>query len=401
MFKENQLLSSPAIWTPHHERDLVAVADQPIAVQKEAIQRIAQSDPRLNPAQVTDHLVDFILKQARNVRLHQRELLIQRILELKPAYTRQDVVKRLNALALKSLPEWANSQFWIRHIDPILLGGIELGRQQVEDAVVKIRNLYPSVSAEAIHAHYRLYRWVDNRRPDRSVEDDWSIEAENILRDAISSEKDLLKAAIQRASREHKEIRHQAIHARLHMLRRARERGRIERKAEAHHIQRQWTGADLHYLVYHVGNESVVKIARALKRTTKSVLRKIEDLGLSAALSTHALGVFSLRELRQQLHVRHATILRWIEEGELQVSLAKRKPKRGCAQHVKIADLIRFLQRNQNRLNLLAIDPESDVGMLLGEIAATPENAPPVRDSDVAFSDPQPNLARAHKAARS
>jgi DNA-binding MurR/RpiR family transcriptional regulator len=96
----------------------------------------------------------------------------------------------------------------------------------------------------------------------------------------------------------------------------------------------------------HVNHQAPQNIAEALGRSYSSVVRKIQQLGLSTAVSK-----YSLRDLRRDLHVRHSTIVRWIAEGKLKVTLKKRKLKRGHQQRIREEDLVEFLAKYHQKLD--------------------------------------------------
>jgi len=120
---------------------------------------------------------------------------------------------------------------------------------------------------------------------------------------------------------------------------------------------KSWTAADLRYLTDYANHQNVRGIAEALGRSSWSVVRKLQELGLSVAVSRESQAVYSLRDLRQALHVRHSTVLDWIAEGKLVVAITKRTLKRGHQQRVKEEDLMAFLTKYQDELNLAKTEP--------------------------------------------
>jgi hypothetical protein len=115
---------------------------------------------------------------------------------------------------------------------------------------------------------------------------------------------------------------------------------------------RRWEAADLQYLMSHVNHQAPQNIAEALGRSCSSVVRKIQQLGLSTAVSK-----YSLRDLRRDLHVHHSTIVRGIAEGKLKVALTKRKLKRGHQQPVREEDLVECLRKYHQELDRRKIEP--------------------------------------------
>ena len=81
-------------------------------------------------------------------------------------------------------------------------------------------------------------------------------------------------------------------------------------------------------------------------------MRKIQQFGLSTAVSK-----YSLRDLRRDLDVHHSTVVRRIAEGKLKVALKKRKVKRGHQQHIQKEDLLEFLEKYHQELNITKLEP--------------------------------------------
>jgi hypothetical protein len=116
---------------------------------------------------------------------------------------------------------------------------------------------------------------------------------------------------------------------------------------------KRWDAADLQYLMSHVNHQATQKIAEAWGRSYSSVVRKIQQLGLSTAVYA-----YSLRDLRQDLHVHHSTIVRWIAEGKLNVALKKRKVNRGQQQNIREQDLMGFLEKYHHELDRRRLEPQ-------------------------------------------
>lgn len=239
------------------------------------------------------------------------------------------------------------------------------------------------------HAWYRSgNRKASGVAADAAAETEWPVTAHRILREALARERKAEEMAIHRALQKHRDIRVEAIKRRMMILqKRLADAGRAKRSLRSagtdagplrahrppkptHQRGKQWDGADLQYLWDHANHQSVPNIAKALGRSCKSISRKLEDLGEKTAVSKRSLGIFSLRELRKGLHVRHSTLQRWIGEGKLQVAITKRKVKRGRQQHVREEDLVKFFENNRHELNLTKIDPQSDIRVLIDEVLA-------------------------------
>jgi hypothetical protein len=388
------------LWSPTFDETLKNAIGHSLKEQNVVIQEILDVEPRLSRAAVVGRFVRRLLNYASNSNLERRESAIRQILELQPALDREVVVAKLNHMALANLPAWVNSSFWGREIDPVLLIGIRNAHQEFEAVVGRITSLYPTLLLSHIkerHAHYR------SKKPKADLmigESGWSPDADRMLREAIALESKTEREAILRVSRLHKELRLGAIQQRMRMLQRRftaaqqyqrfvwseeldqqlleasknnnlpqvvasiatehdRSREIVYKHCERLGIPRQprkpvrrRNEADLQYLMDHVNHQATPKIAEALGRSYSSVVRKIQQFGLSTAVSK-----YSLRDLRRDLHVHHSTIVRWIAEGKLKVALKKRKVKRGHQQHIQEEDLLEFLEKYHQELNTTKLEP--------------------------------------------
>ena len=375
------------LWQTSFDDKLAAVVGKSLTIQQAAIREIVSREPRLTEAVVTAELVHKLLKRAGHLSLERREAIIAQVLVLDPALDRGDVVTKLNQLALNSLPAWVNADFWSREIDPILLIGIENANQEFKAALGRIQTLYPALLRSQIQQRHACYRSGSRGTPEMPTKADWPPKADFMLRQAVALEVKAEEEAIQRALQRRKDyaVRPDAIKKRMKTLRKrladSRRQNRLlqgivtestlsdassdNHRPRAHKHGKPWDGADLQYLLYHVKHQAVANIAKALGRSYKSVSRKLEDFGLGTAVSRDSLGIYSLRELRQGLHVRHSTLLRWIAEGKLQVAITQKPVKKGHQQHVKDEDLLRFLENHLDELDLKKIH-------LVGSILAHP-----------------------------
>lgn len=388
----NRFLGLGGFWQSSFDEKLAVVVGKSLKIQQATIREMVNAEPRVSEAAVVARLVQRLLKHASHLSLERRESEIRQILELDCTLDRSQVVAELNRLAMASLPAWLSGEFWSREVDPILLTGIRSANQEFEAALGRIQSLCPAVPPSQIQSRHAWYR-SGNRKAagiaaGLSAETEWPIKADRILREALALERKTEEAAIQRVFQKHRDLRPEAIKRRMMILQKrladARQSKRFSKSAATgaeslsasqkpqsqQRCRKSWDGADLQYLWDHVNHQSVPNIARALGRSCKSVSRKLEDLGERTAVSKRSLGIFSLRELRSGLHVRHSTLLRWIAEGKLQVAITKRKLKRGRQQHVREEDLMRFFESNLHELDLTIIDPQSDLRVLIDEVLA-------------------------------
>ncbi len=378
---QNTVIPAPKVpnglWQSSFDEKLAAVVGKSLTRQQAAIREIATREPLLTEAVVTAELVHRLLKRAGHLSLERREAIIAQVLVLDPALDRGNVVTKLNQLALNSLPAWVNADFWSREIDPILLVGIENANQEFKAALGRIQTLYPGLLRSQIQQRHACYRAGNRGTPGMPFEGDWPPKADCMLRQAVALEVKAEEEAIQRALLRRKDyaVRPDAIKKRLKILRKrladTRRQNRFPQstvsestlpdassdnhRRRPHKQGKPWDGADLQYLLYHVKHQAVANIAKALGRSYKSVSRKLEDFGLGTAVSRDSLGIYSLRELRQGLHVRHSTLLRWIAEGKLQVAITQKTVKKGHQQHVKEEDLLRFLENHLDEIDLKQI----------------------------------------------
>ena len=389
------------LWQSSFDEKLAAVVGKSLTIQEAAIREIVTREPRLTEAVVTAELVHKLLKRAGHLSLERREAIIAQVLVLDPALGRGDVVTKLNQLALKSLPAWVSADFWSREIDPILLIGIENANQEFKAALARIQTLYPALLRSQIQQRHACYRSGIPRTPEMPTKADWPPKADCMLRQAVALEVKAEEEAIQRALQRRKDyaVRPDAIKKRMKILRKrfadARRQNRLpqgmtdstlpDARSDNHRPRarkhgKPWDGADLQYLLNHVKHQAVANIAKALGRSYKSVSRKLEDFGLGTAVSRDSVGIYSLRELRQGLHVRHSTLLRWIAEGKLQVAITQKPVKKGHQQHVKDEDLLRFLENHLDELDLKKIHM---VGSTPGHPAGPTESTRVDRMADI------------------
>ena len=399
-FEINPTPMSASFWKPTFDEKLKNAIDHSLQEQNIVIQEILEVEPRLSRAAVVTRFVRNLLNYAGNSNLERRESAIRQILELQPALDRGAVVAKLNQIARSSLPAWVNSSYWSREIDPVLLIGVKNAYQEREAAIGRISSLYPSLPPSEIRERHAQYRSKRRNEPVTIAATIWPTDADHLLREAVALENKTEREAILRVSRQHTELRLGAIQQRTRMLQRrftcgqqyqrfawseeldqrlleasknatlpqvvasiaaehSRSREIVYKHCERLGIPRQprtpvrrWDEADLQYLMDHVNHQATPKIAEALGRSYSSVMRKIQQFGLSTAVSK-----YSLRDLRRDLHVHHSTIVRWIAEGKLKVALKKRKVKRGHQQHIQEEDLLEFLGKYHQELNITKLEP--------------------------------------------
>lgn len=383
--------SRSPVWRSTFDEKLAGVIAKSLKTQQAVIREIVTTEPRLSEAAVITRLVQKLLKHASHFSLERREATVRQVLELDSTLDRSDVVAKLNQLALVELPAWVRADFWSREIDPILLTGLKNANQEFEAVLARIQSLCPAVLPSEIRQQHVRYRSGNRKTPGIPPVAGWPDKADCMLREAVALEIKAEREAIRRALQKHREVRPQAIEKRINILRKrlfdahrskpsscstetdteppdlSRKNGAPGRPSEG---GRSWSGADLQYLLYHVNHQTVPNIAKALGRSCKSISRKLEDFGLSTAISKRSVGIYSLRDLRKSLHVHHSKLLRWIGEGKLQVAVTKRTVKRGRHRHVKEEGLLLFLENNLNELDLTRIEPDSDIKVLIDEILA-------------------------------
>ena len=399
------------LWSPEFDQKLKNAIGNSVTEQNTAIDEILNAEPRLSRASIVSRLVQKLVKHASNSIVERREAVIRQILQLQPTLDRETVMARVNEMAVASLPAWVGSSFWSREIDPILLIGLRNAHQELEAVFSRISSLYPTVSLCQIrerHAHCRSKRCHSGSIGG----DEWPHEADQMFREAVAYERRTERETILRVSRQHKELRLAAIQQRLRVLQRrftaaqqyerfawseeinqqllqasnngnlsqvvasiaiqyGRSREMVYKHCERLGIPRQrrqpirrWDAADVQYLMDHVNHQATHKIAEALGRSYSSVVRKIQQFGLSTAVAK-----YSLRDLRRDIHVHHSTILQWIAEGKLNVALKKRNVKRGRQQHIQEQDLLDFLETHHKELNIAKVEPH--IRLVIDDVLAT------------------------------
>ena len=66
--------------------------------------------------------------------------------------------------------------------------------------------------------------------------------------------------------------------------------------------------------------------------------------------------------------MHHSTILRWIAEGKLKIALKKRKLKRGQQQQIHEEDLLEFLKKYHQELDMRKLEPH--IRLLIHDVLA-------------------------------
>jgi uncharacterized protein YggL (DUF469 family) len=346
--RDSNLLA--ALWNPEFDGKLRNGIGKSVMEQNNAIKEILDAEPRLTRAAVVTRFVEKLLNHARNANLETRESAIRQVLQLQPGLDQATVGAQLDQIARAGLPTWVNSSFWSREIDPILLIGIRNARQEFESVLRRIKLHYPSTPLCEIKERHARYRSKKGGAECVSG-GEWPIEPDQMLREAVAAEIKVEREAILRASRQHKELRVGAIQERMRILQRrfttaqlherfawseeidrllveahknnslasvvarmaaqhGRSREMVYRHCDRLGIPRQqrrsvrrWEAADLQYLMSHVNHQAPQNIAEALGRSYSSVVRKIQQLGLSIAVSK-----YSLRDLRRDLHGKRTVV---------------------------------------------------------------------------------------------
>src|SRR6266849_5611246 len=77
---------------------------------------------------------------------------------------------------------------------------------------------------------------------------------------------------------------------------------------------RSWTLPEEKRLLTLIENHSIADIVKTLRRTRHSIFSKLYELGANANMGRDW---FSVYTLAQALHIRHATVQKWIDQGWL------------------------------------------------------------------------------------
>jgi hypothetical protein len=301
------------------------------------------------------------------------------------------VTERLGGAPMDRSPSWLTVDFWSEQIDLVLLAGIQAGKAGRDQAIERIRSVWPTIDAEALGQ--RMEKLASNGLPAYMQEKFWTPEMDRILIAGLQNGTQGQQAAINRILRMHPELRVELIRNRLRQLARRVSRGQAHRgiafpwtpELDGHlmsayalgglasaitevqqktgwprhvigrrahrlgippgeHHEQPWTAAERKFVIEHVNHQAVENIAKGLGRSEKSVRRKIEEMGLSSRNEED----YNVKRLAMDVHIRPSTIRNWINQKWL------KRGRRGC---IKERELATFFRNHRHELKWSELEP--------------------------------------------
>jgi hypothetical protein len=259
---------------------------------------------------------------------------IERVREIRPDLSVEEIDRHMQALAIEGLPDWLKPGFWTVKMDQILIAGVREGAAGEKKSVNKILKLRPELRVEVAWARLRYLRRLRCENGHRGVPFSWTPELNARFSECCRSRG--VGVAVS-------DLQRITGYPRDAVLRHAYKLGVAK---PACSLLREWKDAELRFLVESVQHLSVKTIAKELGRTERAIWRKVEELGLSAK----CLEGFTTREVLKKLHVWHARLKSWIESGWIKVGRNRRITERS---------LRSFLREHRDELNWDAFDSET------------------------------------------
>jgi hypothetical protein len=198
---------------------------------------------------------------------------------------------------------------WLQEIDQILVVGMKYGPRGTQEAVKRVRQLTPElVPAQVWH---RMRHLREKERGKSATPVDWSEAAIQILRDGYRSGGHKKTEAIKTVRTLYPGLAGYVV------SRFARSQGWLdeEQGSKQKDDRRPWTREEEQELFVRAGYEPVKAIAEKLKRSEQSVRFRLKGRAISARVTDG----WSLRRIRQTLHVSHRRLQRLIGSGLLRV----------------------------------------------------------------------------------
>lgn len=321
--------------------------------RQQAFERLRTLYPKLKPKAINERLVDgtpvgrypswlttdfwneeidFVLLVGMQGGKAGRDQAIERIRSVWPAIDREALRQRMEKLATAALPAYLQEKFWTPEMDRILIAGLQDGTQGQQASINKILRMHPGLRVALVRNRLRqLARRISREQTHRGIAFPWTPELDVHLMEAYTNGG--LPAAVREVQQETGWPRH-VICRRAH---------RLGIPPREHHEQ-SWTAADRKYVIEHVNHQAIENIAKALDRSVKSVRRKIEEMGLSGRNEED----YNIKRLASDLHVRPATIRNWIEQNQL------KRGRRGC---IKERELAIFFRNHWQELRWNDLEP--------------------------------------------
>jgi hypothetical protein len=104
---------------------------------------------------------------------------IERLRTLHPKLKPRAITERLGGAPMDRSPSWLTVDFWSEQIDLVLLAGIQAGKAGRDQAIERIRSVWPTIDAEALGQ--RMEKLASNGLPAYMQEKFWTPEMDRIL----------------------------------------------------------------------------------------------------------------------------------------------------------------------------------------------------------------------------
>ena len=285
--------------------------------------------------------IDELLLRAINQGWDQRLQTIAEVCARNPQLTIEAMEERMEELAQQQLPDWYQNDFWAPEIDRILLAHASGGLESQRKAIQKIISKYPDLRRAPVQQRQRtLLRRLQPGKAHRGRKYEWTKELDADLQEAY--ERSGFEAAVT-------EVQEATGWPRAAIYRRCHKLGIPKQRKQN---QRRWSAVDWKYTLDRLNHVPIAIIAKALRRSVKSVRRKVEAEGYTVRLEDD----YTISRLAKELHVRPERVRQWIKEGKL---------KRGRNQRIKESVLRQFLKEHGDWFDPSVVEP--DLRLLLLE----------------------------------
>src|SRR5262249_41757843 len=141
---------------------------------------------------------------------------LERMRALHPKLNIETIKKRLDGTGTDHPPGWLNPNFWMDEIDLALLEGIQFGSREQQEAIARIRALWPQLSVEGLTD--RMEEVATNDLPAYLCDDFWVGGLDRILLSGLKQGAQGAKAAVNKVLKIRPELRVEVIQRRLRQL---------------------------------------------------------------------------------------------------------------------------------------------------------------------------------------
>ncbi len=259
---------------------------------------------------------------------------VRKVQELRPDLPSEQIDHYMQTLAAGRLPDWVKPEFWSDALDQILRAGVREGPGGERRAVNKVLRMHRELRPEAAWSRVRHLRRQQRQHGSGGSRSRWTPDLDRTLIEHAAS--DGLGAALV----------HMATvsgYPQDAIRRRAR---RLGLAVPTRPKPRNWTNAEIKFLVESVQHMAVPVLAKELCRSEKAIWRKAAELGLSAK----CLEGSTTKEVMRNLHVSWQRLRQWVEAGWIKVGRNRRITERS---------LRSFLREHADELDLNRLDDEA------------------------------------------